>query len=365
MVQELYVGLMTGTSFDGVDVALVRFNDNRLPECVATYFKPYECAIRTELLQLQCPDYHELHRASLLANRLAEINAEAIVSLLDRSAVGSNEIRAIGCHGQTVRHAPDHGYTIQINSPALLVELTGIAVVADFRSRDIAAGGQGAPLVPAFHDFLFRQVDRHRVIVNIGGIANITDLAPDRGTRGFDTGPGNVLLDGWTQKQLALPYDNGGAWSKLGKAIPKLLDRLCTHCYFSQTPPKSCGREQFNMDWLTTQLAGDESSVDVQATLISFTAITIANAIRRYCGKPDELYVCGGGAHNAVLMTAIAEQLPGCHTDTTEALGLPPDWVEAVAFAWLARQSVLGKTGNLPEVTGARGPRVLGALYPK
>jgi anhydro-N-acetylmuramic acid kinase len=360
---ELYVGLMSGTSLDGVDAVLASCEDDRV-ECRAAHYRPFDKTVRAEALALQDAGHDELHRAALLANRLAESYAQAVNTLLAEAGTTAAAVRAIGCHGQTVRHAPESRYTLQLNNPALLAERTGIAVVADFRSRDIAAGGQGAPLVPAFHDALFRTAGTHRVILNIGGIANLTDLAPGRATTGFDCGPGNMLLDAWVQLKRGQPYDEDGHWARQGRVLPQLLVRLLAHPFLALPPPKSCGREQFNLAWLQTQLKGAEPAEDVQATLTQLTAIAATTAIRGHCDKPDELYVCGGGAHNGALMSAIAEQLPGSAVARTDILGLRADWVEATAFAWLARRTVLGQTGNLPAVTGARGVRVLGAVYP-
>jgi anhydro-N-acetylmuramic acid kinase len=360
---ELYVGLMSGTSLDGVDAALVAFDAERVT-CLDNHYLPFDAPLRTAVLALQDPAGNELHRAALLANRLADRYGQAVRELLANSGTDVAAVRAIGCHGQTVRHAPDQGYTLQLNNPALLAERTGIAVVADFRSRDIAAGGQGAPLVPAFHDAVFRSPHAHRVILNIGGIANLTDLAPGRSTTGFDCGPGNMLLDAWCQLQTGRPYDEDGAWARQGRILPHLLARLLTHPFIALPPPKSCGREQFNLDWLRQQLSGAERPADVQATLTQFTVSSAAAAIEGYCQRPDELYLCGGGAHNGALATALDAMLPGCRVVRTDALGLPADWVEATAFAWLARRAVQGQTGNLPAVTGARGARILGAIYP-
>jgi len=360
---ELYVGLMSGTSLDGIDAVLARFEGKRI-ECRGSHHLPFDEAIRTEALALHDAGQNELHRAALLANCLAESYAEAVNALLVNTGTTTSAVRAIGCHGQTVRHAPAAGYTLQINNPALLAERTGIAVVADFRSRDLAAGGQGAPLVPAFHDALFRAADTHRVILNIGGIGNLTNLCPDRPTTGFDCGPGNMLMDAWVRENLGRPYDKDGEWARQGKVLPQLLARLLAHQFLMLLPPKSCGREQFNLPWLRSQLAGNEHPEDVQATLAQFTAQTAAEAIQGNGVKPDEIYVCGGGALNGTLMAALRTQLPGCRVDTTDALGLPADLVEATAFAWLARRTLLGQTGNLPAVTGARGPRILGTIYP-
>ena len=363
MPAELYVGLMSGTSLDGVDAALVEFSTNTV-RSVATHFAPYPDDVRAEALAIQTPGNDELQRAAMLANRLADIYAATVNELLAAAATPAGAVRAIGCHGQTVRHAPANGYTLQLNNAARLAEKTGIAVVADFRSRDIAAGGQGAPLVPAFHDASFREPGRHRVIVNIGGIANLTDLAPGKPAVGFDCGPGNMLLDAWAARHLGTAYDQGGHWAKQGQVLPALLARLRSHPFFTASPPKSCGREEFGSTWLDSQLDGSEASADVQATVAALTATTIIEAVAKWCGNPAELFVCGGGAHNDSIMEALATGLPGVTVGITDALGLPADWVEAVAFAWLAYRTLHGLPGNLPEATGARGLRVLGAIYP-
>ncbi len=354
---------MSGTSLDGVDAALVDFS-GAAASVVATAYLPYPIELREQALCLHQEQRDELHLALVLANKLAHVYAEAVRAVLDRSAVPASAIRALGCHGQTIRHQPGLGYSLQLNNPALLAEVSGIAVVADFRSRDIAAGGQGAPLVPAFHDALFRDPARRRVILNIGGIANLTDLAPGRPTHGFDCGPGNLLLDAWAQRHLGLAFDEGGRWAQTGQVQQELLGRLLAHGFFALAPPKSCGREQFNLSWLDTCLSGAEAPADVQATLAALTAAGVQQAIAKSGGPPEELYVCGGGAHNIALLRRLEQLLPATKVDTTEALGLPADWVEAVAFAWLARRTLAGLPGNLPEVTGARGPRILGAIYP-
>lgn len=359
----LYVGLMSGTSLDGIDAALVDFSRNQ-PVCIATAYLPYPPELKQETLVLQSSGNDELRRAALLANRLAELYAAAVDLLLSQAGIPAAAVRAVGCHGQTVRHVPGRGYTLQLNNPALLAELTGITVVADFRSRDIAAGGQGAPLVPAFHDAVFRAPTLQRAILNIGGIANVTNLKPGATVRGFDCGPGNMLLDAWIRRHLDQAYDADGTWASQGRVLPDLLARLLAHEFFAMAPPKSCGREQFGLPWLEGQLHGNESPADVQATLVQLTAASIAQAIGRWCGAPDELWLCGGGAHNSRLLAALRELLPDALIDKTDALGLPVDWVEAVAFAWLARRTLLGEPGNLPAVTGAAGPRVLGGIYP-
>lgn len=359
------IGLMSGTSLDGVDAALVDFSAaTHPPRILATAYQPYPARLRAELLALHTPGHDELHRAALLAQELAHLYAQSVSTLLTQANIPARQIRAIGCHGQTIRHVPQQGYTLQLHQPALLAELSGIDVIDDFRSRDIAAGGQGAPLVPAFHAALFDSTHLHRVILNIGGIANLTHLQPGQPVSGFDCGPGNMLLDAWIQQHQQQPYDKDGAWGSQGRVLPDLLDRLLTHPYFAAPAPKSCGREQFNLAWLNSHLQGTEAPADVQATLVALTTHAICAAIRREYGIPDELYVCGGGAHNKSLMTRLADELPDTRVSTTDTLGIPVDWVEAVAFAWLAWQLLQGKPGNLPEVTGARGTRLLGAIHP-
>ena len=362
-MSDLIVGLMSGTSLDGVDAALVEFS-RAMPVTVATVYSPYPAEIREQVLKLHRRGNDDLHQSALLANRLASAYAEATLTLLGKAGIAAEQVRAIGCHGQTVRHAPQDGYTQQINNPALLAELTGITVVADFRSRDIAAGGQGAPLVPAFHSAIFRDPLHHRIILNLGGIANLTVLTPGKPTLGFDCGPGNMLLDAWTQRHLGNEFDAGGNWAATGTVRPDLLERLLKVEFFSLQPPKSCGREQFNLDWLQRLLSGREAAADVQATLLALSVSAAEQAIRRWCGVPEEIYLCGGGAHNLTMVERIRAKLPQAKVESTDVLGQPADWVEAVAFAWLARRTLDGLPGNLPEVTGARGLRVLGAIYP-
>jgi len=362
---ERYVGLMSGTSLDGVDAVLAEIGPADQIRLVRSHYLPYADGLRAQLLALHTPQADEIHLAAVAANELARLYAEAVSALLD--GIAADSVRAIGCHGQTLRHRPADGYTLQIGNAALLAELSGIAVVADFRSRDIAAGGQGAPLVPAFHAQVLRHPAIHRVIANIGGIANITDLPADGLVRGWDTGPGNMLLDAWIKRHRGENYDRDGAWAASGAVHPGLLTALASHPYLKLSPPKSAGREQFNLDWLDATLGSLTQTiapVDVQATLLEFTALSLADAVSLECGSAGELYVCGGGAHNGALMQRINARLPSVRVTTTTALGIDPDWVEALAFAWLARQTLHHAAGNLPSVTGARGARVLGAIYP-
>ncbi|MEZ5614867.1 MAG: anhydro-N-acetylmuramic acid kinase [Rhodocyclaceae bacterium] len=363
-MNERYAGLMSGTSLDGVDAVLADFG-TAPPRLVATYFLPYPPDIKDRLLALHNVGSNELHDVALIGNELSHLYHRAVETLLKTARIDAESVSAIGCHGQTIRHNPQAGYTYQLGNPALLAELSGISVIADFRSRDIAAGGQGAPLLPAFHDAAFRVPNTHRVILNIGGIANITNLKPGLITKGFDTGPGNMLLDAWIYRHSGQVYDAGGSWAASGHVISKLLDTLLTHPYFDQEPPKSCGREQFNLDWVASVLAGEESEEDVQATLLALSATSIASAIERWCGVPEELVVCGGGAHNTALLKHLAVLLPSTRVLTSDLLGVGVDWVEAMGFAWLARQTLRGLPGNLPSVTGAKGARILGALHPR
>ncbi len=354
---------MSGTSLDGIDAALVDLSQPA-PRLVSSHYQPYAEPLKEALLALHRVTHNELHQAQLVANRLAREYAEATQALLQKAGVSAKQIQAIGCHGQTVRHRPEHGYTIQLNNAALLAELTGIHVVSDFRSRDIAAGGQGAPLVPAFHDRVLRHPDIHRVILNIGGIANLTDLPPGSNTTGFDSGPGNLLMDAWIARHQGKPYDKDGAWAASGKAIPALLQRLLAEPFFAAAPPKSTGRDLFNLAWLEKHLAGNEAAADVQATLLALTGSSIAAAVQRFCAGTQEIYVCGGGAHNSALTAHLQHALPHCRIQKTETLGIAADWMEAIAFAWLAQQAMHLHPANLPAVTGARHPCVLGAIYP-
>ncbi|MEQ1914237.1 MAG: anhydro-N-acetylmuramic acid kinase [Sideroxydans sp.] len=362
-LSNLYIGIMSGTSLDGVDVALVDFT-TAVPTLVDCYFQPYAELLKTDLITLHHPSPNELHQAQLIANQLAREYAKATLCLLQQAGVPNTQVAAIGCHGQTIRHRPELGYTIQLNNAALLAELTGIHVVSDFRARDIAAGGQGAPLVPAFHEQLLRHPLIHRVILNIGGIANVTDLSVDKATLGFDTGPGNLLLDTWISQHQGKPYDKDGTWAASGKVMPELLEKLSNEAYFHVAPPKSTGRDLFNLAWLESYLNGSERPADVQATLLALTGDSIAKAVKSYCTSAEEIYVCGGGAHNKQLITHLQRALPNCQILKSDTLGIDADWMEAMAFAWLAQQSMQLHPSNLPAVTGARHAVVLGSISP-
>ncbi|HEX4985583.1 MAG TPA: anhydro-N-acetylmuramic acid kinase [Burkholderiales bacterium] len=357
-----YIGLMSGTSLDGVDAVLLEFTGDRHRQA-GQAFVGFDASLRRRLLALHEAGRDEIHLAALAGNDLSRLYATAVKRLLEGTRTSPRRVQAIGCHGQTIRHRPDAGYTTQIGNGALLAELTGITVVCDFRSRDVAAGGEGAPLVPAFHKAAFSRAGIHRVIVNIGGIANLTDLGPGR-VRGFDTGPGNMLMDAWVRRHKGKSFDANGKWAAGGTCNPPLLRSLLSDPYFSRRPPKSTGRELFGIAWLEKRLSAATAPRDVQATLLELTARTIGSAVTSFCKGATEVYVCGGGASNPALMSRIAAALPRCAVDSTMALGIHPDWVEACAFAWLGRQALLLRAGNLPEATGARGPRVLGAIYP-
>ncbi|TDR73932.1 anhydro-N-acetylmuramic acid kinase [Paludibacterium purpuratum] len=364
---ELFVGMMSGTSLDGVDAVLAAFNADGGLMVRAEHALPYPDEVRAEVLALQLTDGDELRRAALLANRLADLYARTVNELLAATGVEPSQVRAIGCHGQTIRHAPQDGYTLQIGNMARLAELTGIDVVGDFRSRDVAAGGHGAPLVPAFHRAVFAHPERARVIVNIGGISNLTLLMPGEPVSGFDCGPGNMLMDAWCQRHLGLPFDRDGDWAAGGRADPMLLRALLSEPFFAAPPPKSTGRDLFDLPWLERTLANFPhlSAQDVQATLLELSAAGIADAIARYADAAEEVFLCGGGAFNRTLTAALRARMPRRHLDHTAEIGLPPQQVEAAAFAWLAYRTLAREPGNLPEATGARGLRILGAIYPR
>ncbi|MBB6519725.1 anhydro-N-acetylmuramic acid kinase [Pseudoteredinibacter isoporae] len=379
MSRELYIGLMSGTSADGLDAALIAFDS---PDTQALRFElidSIECPLpantKQQVTELALSGPDEIHKMAELDISLAESFAGACLELLERQQLKPEDIRAIGSHGQTIRHIPQSkeqgGYTLQIGDPSRIAEMTGITTVADFRRRDIAAGGHGAPLAPAFHHAAFQDDHQARFIVNIGGMANVTHI-PAKGCGeviGFDTGPGNALMDGWIQTHKQEAYDKSGLWAEGGKVNEDLLTNLLAHPFLALTAPKSTGREAFNLPWLKQQLSGIEvSPQDVQASLLAFTAQTIADqliALHKTSAQPrGELYICGGGAHNQALMKCLESKLPNFHISSTAELGVHPDWVEAITFAWLARQCVHQLPGNLPSVTGARGGRILGAIYP-
>ena len=377
----LYIGLMSGTSMDGVDGVLVDFSADARSglQVVADAQVAMPPSLGAELLALNSSGPDELQRAALAANALARLQAEVVAHLLIKADLEPEQVRAVGSHGQTVRHRPGEfdgtGFTTQLNNGALLAEACGIDVVCDFRSRDVAAGGQGAPLVPAFHRDVFASA-MPRAILNIGGIANLTLLpstaesAPTDGATlgGFDTGPGNALMDHWCRLHTDAPYDDDGRWAASGKIDGMLLVELMADAYFRKSPPKSTGRDLFNADWLAQALAragGTRAPADVQATLLELTARSAIDALRAAAPGTRELLVCGGGARNGALMARLAALWPGLAVAATDSAGLPAQQVEAAAFAWLARQFCERLPGNHPKVTGAAGLRVLGALYPR
>lgn len=360
LLNERYIGLMSGTSVDGVDAVIADLADNAV-KTLGHVHVPFTPALRAQLQALMASGVDEIERAGDASVALARAYADAAEALLKATGLRAADVAAIGAHGQTIRHRPERGFTLQINQPALLAELTGIPVVADFRSRDVAAGGQGAPLVPAFHAAVF-QGDKPRAVVNIGGIANVT-LLPAKDSvepvRGFDTGPGNTLLDAWCERHTGRAFDENGRWGASGAVDVALLARMLDEPYFAKSAPKSTGRELFNPAWLDAMLAAHGtalSAANVQATLAALTARTISDALHR-AGVHD-CFVCGGGVFNEQLMRGLSG------AQSTAALGVDPMHVEALAFAWLARQCFASAPGNVPAVTGAKGPRVLGAVYP-
>ena len=383
-MSDLYIGLMSGTSLDGVDGVLVDFSGGAV-QVLAHAYAPFPGELRASLMQLNSSGIDELHRAALAENAMARISADVVDTVLTKSSVARKDIFAIGVHGQTVRHRPQEfdadpiggragGYTLQLNNPALLAELTNINVVADFRRRDVAAGGQGAPLVPAFHQAIFARANEGVAVLNIGGISNVTLLSPDKnvaadGILGFDCGPGNALMDHWCQQHTGEPFDAGGKWASAGTVQPALLAKLLDEPYFRRAPPKSTGRDLFNHTWLSEKLTHFSAlpPVDVQATLAELTARVCCDSFA--CNPPISslapslLVVCGGGALNYHLMQRL-QDLAGIPVQSSEENGVPPLQVEAAAFAWLARRCIQREPANVPKVTGAKGARILGAIYP-
>ena len=375
--RELFIGLMSGTSLDGVDGVLARIDRQGAMQVMGHAFTPFDAPFRTELLALNSPGPDELHRSALAGNRVARHYARVVQDLLLQADLPADSIQAIGAHGQTVRHRPQEfedapgqpgvGYTVQLLNPALLAELAGIDVVADLRSRDLAAGGQGAPLVPAFHRGVFGQPGQGVCVLNIGGISNLSVLRADGSVLGWDCGPGNALMDHWCQTHLGQAFDADGRWAASGQAQDALLARLHSESYLDKPPPKSTGRDLFNPVWLQQHLQATPglAPADVQASLTAFTAQVCARDVLRHAPDVRSLVVCGGGALNGHLMQLIAQALPDVQVVSSEAHGLPPLQVEAAAFAWLAFKAVHREPASLPSVTGARGARVLGALYPR
>ena len=380
MSTDYFIGLMSGTSMDAIDAALVDFS-NDTPKLINALNFPIPDSLRTELQALCQPGENEIERLGRADTQLGKLFADAVDQLLNKSNLAAENICAIGSHGQTIRHAPEgsglkgmNPFTLQIGDANQIAERTGITTVADFRRRDMAAGGQGAPLVPAFHAAVFQSSKQTRVILNIGGIANITVLPKTKNAviSGFDTGPGNGLMDAWIQKHQQQNFDQDGKWASSGNINKKLLTQLLNNDYFAKAPPKSTGRELFNLSWLEQQISQVSENIteaDVQTTLAKFTAVSIADAINQHAFNEhgtgtDEVIVCGGGTRNGFLMKCLREHLKPIEVKTTDELGLPAEWVEAVAFAWLARETLANRPGNVPGVTGASHPVVLGGIYP-
>lgn len=366
MKADIYIGVMSGTSLDGIDVAAVRIND-QLSFIKAQCFTIPE-GIRQQILELTQSADNEIEKLGRLDIELGRLFADSVNTFLQSASLDMGQIAAVGCHGQTVRHRPEAGFTLQIGDPNTIAEITKLTVAADFRRRDIAAGGQGAPLVPAFHNNVFRCADKNRVILNIGGMSNITLLPADtsKAVTGYDTGPGNILLDAWINKHCGANYDKAGAWAASGHVNQALLKRLLSLPFFTEAAPKSTGREQFHLDWLEQIIHTSHqkiSAVDIQATLLELTAHSIADAVNAENLVNLELYICGGGVHNSALTARLNSLVKHSHMGTTEELGLHPDWVEAAAFGWLAHQTINQLSGNLPSVTGAAQERILGGIY--
>ena len=363
LAQKPAIGLMSGTSLDGIDGVLVEFGHGRM-HGIANTTMAIPGALRQELLALNQAGPDELRRAALASNQLARLYAEVVQKLLESAALAAEDVGVIGCHGQTVRHQPEDGYSIQLVNAPLLAELTHITTVADFRARDIAAGGQGAPLVPAFHQAAFGDSKVRRAIVNIGVFSNVTLLTPGELPRGFDCGPGNALLDAWMWKYRGENFDRNGQWAASGVLVEDLLDEFLAHPFFKRPPPRSTGREEFNLEWvLSCRSVQGHAPEDVQRTLLELTAMAVATSVRDQTPPVDQVFLCGGGARNRMLVKRIARLLQPLPVSSTRDLGMAEDQVEAYAFAWLARQTLLHLPGNLPSVTGARGPRILGAVH--
>jgi anhydro-N-acetylmuramic acid kinase len=373
-----FIGLMSGTSLDGVDGVLASINPQGQLAVRAHAFVAFEAPFKAELMALNQSGADELHRSALAGNQIARHYAQVVHDLLRSSGLQAHDITAVGAHGQTVRHRPLEfdgdttlqrapvGYTLQLINPSLLAELTGIDVVADFRNRDLAAGGQGAPLVPAFHQGIFGQAGSCVAVLNIGGISNLSVIRSDGSVLGWDCGPGNALMDHWCSAHSGASFDDNGSWAATGRVVPDLLATLMAETFLQRSPPKSTGRDLFNPAWLQARLPADNlQPQDVQATLTEFTALACAHDVQRHATEARELIVCGGGALNGQLMSRLGHHLPGVQVVGSELRGLPPLQVEAAAFAWLAAKTMRRETSSLPSVTGAQGARVLGAIYPR
>lgn len=361
--EKLYIGIMSGTSLDGIDTVAVSFSSGKA-NVVASGEYPFPADLRDKLMSLALNEAVTVSKIGELDHRLGHLYADATLALLDNNGIPASQIAAIGCHGQTVFHQPTGPYpfTMQIGDANIIAARTGITTVADFRRKDMAFGGQGAPLVPAFHRYLFEQDNQPTVVLNIGGIANISIIEPGKPVLGYDTGPGNMLMDAWIQRHQNKTYDADGLWASSGQVDQTLLHTLLQDAYFSQPAPKSTGRELFNLDWLDSQLKGLSLAPEsVQATLLALTVASITNELEQY--PPGRLLVCGGGARNPALLAGLSQALPAWSTMTTDDVGVSADFMEAIAFAWLAYRNVTDQPGNAPEVTGATQACRLGAVY--
>ncbi|HTF97176.1 MAG TPA: anhydro-N-acetylmuramic acid kinase [Cellvibrio sp.] len=366
--RQLYIGLMSGTSADGIDAVLVDMQET--PQLLATHSQRFTNHFRDQIHAICLPGHNEIDRMGSIDGDLGKLFADCSLNLLKKAGVASYDVIAIGSHGQTIRHRPpeskDGRFTLQIGDPNVIAELTGITTIADFRRRDMAAGGQGAPLVPAFHQAVFHSLDKDKAVVNIGGMANITWLPASGDIRGFDTGPGNALMDAWINKHHGQTYDDNGNWAASGKIISELVESLLSDAFFTRPFPKSTGREHFNIEWLQKHidhLLLKPSAEDVQATLLELTAKSIADSIELLNGSTSEVLICGGGAFNSFLLQRLSHLLPNASIGTTENYGVAPQWVEAMAFAWLAYQTINHHPGNLCAVTGAKREVILGGVY--
>jgi len=357
---SLLFGVMSGTSLDGIDIVLINQN-NKTIKIIEFIQIPYNANTKKEILALHTEQHSDLKHSIHLSLFHAKITANGIKKILKKYKLQSKDIKCIGYHGQTIRHYPESGYSLQLGNANLLAELTNITVVSDFRNRDIVAGGQGAPLVPAFHNEYFFKKNKNRIIINIGGISNITYLPANKKIIGFDCGPGNILLDHWIKIHHNKNFDNLGGWAKSGKLIEDLFFNFKKDLFFKKIPPKSTGRELFNMDWLNKFNVNNHSPQDVQRTLLELTAVTINEAIKNFCSNLDEIYICGGGSKNKFLIERL-EEITGVKINTTDKLNIPSQQVEAIAFAWLAKKCIQKQHNNSPAITGSSGPRILGAI---
>ena len=358
---KILIGTMSGTSLDGIDIALTKIHKNKISVLDFLHIN-YSTKLKKNILKLHFPEKNELEKSFLLSNELAILTGKNINRLLLKNSLSTKHIKGVGYHGQTIRHRPDKGYSSQIGNADLLSEITNLTVVSNFRNRDIAAKGQGAPLVPAFHKDLFFSKTKNRVILNIGGISNITYLPINGPINGFDCGPGNILMDHWIKLNRNLNFDKNGNWAKKGQVIDDLLKYFLKDKFFNKTPPKSTGRDLFNLDWIKKGMKKTYSPEDIQRTLIELTAISIIDAIKKNCSGADEIYLCGGGAKNVYLLEILKNKI-NLSIKTTRDLNLPEQQVEAVAFAWLANQTLDKKFNNSPDVTGAKGFRILGSIH--